>query len=452
MSIGRIFDISRRSLATYQRALDVTSHNISNANNLDYSRQQVTFSAEKPDVANGKLWGTGVTLNDVARVRNALVDNQLRANNQNYYSNDEKSQLLSQIEGLFNEPSDTGVAGLTTAFFNSWQELAVTPNSMALRYNVIRSADKLASKVQSINEGFDTLKTDIFNEMKSKIDTLNNTLSNIQSLNAQIFEQKTLGYNPNDLLDQRDKAIDELSQMVNINVSYDSSNTANISVGGTFAVDRSNVNTFSMKEVNGKLTLVSGAEETNAQINGGSLNALINVYSTDIPKYQNQLDDYLKAMINSVNDLHIQGSTIDVPPQTGIKFFNDFQSGKLSVNELIKNDPKKIAISQDGTAGNAVIGQSIADLASADILNGTTLSNNFSNLMSQLGTDKLTADQTSASSILVIQQLATQKASYSGVSIDEEMTNVIKFQRSYDASAKLIKVADDMLQTLLNMV
>jgi len=452
MSIGRIFDISRRSLATYQRALDVTSHNIANADNTNYSRQIVSFSAEKPNASNGTLLGFGVTMDDVQRAKNNLVENQIRANNTYYSTNDEKSQLLTQIEGLFGEPSDTGVSNLTTSFLNSWQELAVTPNSMSLRYNVIRSANQLSSKIQSISQGLDTLKTDILDETKAKVDLLNTTLTNIQSLNAQIFEQKNLGYTPNDLMDKRDAAINDLSKMANISVSYDASNTANISVGGVFAVDKSNVNTFSMKVIDGEMTLVSGSQELKAQLNGGTLSSMMDVYSNSIPEYQTKLDDYVNALVTSVNNLHTKGSTLDTPPQTGIKFFDDYKSGKLQVNSQIINNPNKIAISADGTSGNGTIAQSIADLSSANILNGTTLSNNYSNMISQLGTETLTAQQNADSGNLILQQLEQQKASYSGVSVDEEMTNVIKFQRSYDASAKLIKVADDMLQTLLNMV
>lgn len=452
MSIGRIFDISRRSLATYQRALDVTSHNIANADNTDYSRQIVRFSTEKPDAANGKLWGFGVTLDDVQRAKNNLVENQIRSNNTYYATNDEKSQLLSQIEGLFDEPSDTGVASLTTSFLNSWSELAVTPNSMSLRYNVIRSANQLSSKVQSISQGLDTLKTDILTETKAKVELLNNSLKNIQSLNAQIFEQKNLGYVPNDLMDKRDAAINDLSKMVNITVTYDATNSANISVGGVFALDKSNVNSFSMKVIDGKMALVTGNPESKAQINGGSLSSLMDVYSNTIPGYQTKLDDYVNALVTGVNNLHTQGSTLDDPPQTGIKFFNDYQSGKLTINSQILDDPNKIAISSDGTSGNGTIAQSIADLSKATLLNGTTLSSFYSNTISQLGTERLTAQQSADAGDLILQQLEQQKAAYSGVSVDEEMTNVIKFQRSYDASAKLIKVADDMLQTLLNMV
>lgn len=452
MGISRLFDISVRSMQAYQQAMDVTAHNIANSSNPDYSRQQVTFSTEIPEKLQGFIWGAGVKIDQVLRVRDQLTDQQIRANNQDYYNNTEKSSIQAQAEVLFSEPSDLGISTLMDTFFSSWSQLAVTPNSSALRQQVISSAQNLASKVDAVYSGLNSIKSDLLNDANSKVDELNGLVKQVQTLNAQIFESSATGASPNDLLDQRDKVIDQLSQLANINVTYDDSNTAIISVGGVFAADRANFTTFHVTENDGKMGLSTDNNEFTASLNGGELYAITDSYSNSIPEYQDKLNQVMSTLSDSVNNLHMSGYSVGNPPQTGIKFFDSYQDGKLVINQDILNDPNNIAVSADGTEGNGDIALSIADLSSAKLLNGSSLADNYNSLVSEVGNNKLSADQLSSATNLVLQQLQQQKSSYSGVSIDEEMTNTIKFQRSYDASAKLITVADDMLQTILGLV
>lgn len=452
MGLSRIFDISRRSMAVYQNALDATAHNISNSSNPDYSRQQVKLSTEKAEFSGGFLWGTGVKYDSVERVRNSLTDAQIRTNNQKNSESSRRNELLGQVEQLFSEPSDSGLSSLMNGFFNSWQELSVTPNSMPLRYNVLRAAEKISDKTQSIYENLDLIKTDIMNEMKTKVDTLNNYLEQVQSLNAQIFSFKTSGGNANDLMDQRDQVIDQLSKMANITVSTDSNNSVTVSVGGVFAVDQANVTKFKISEDPGGLSLVSEKGETTALLTGGDLYALSDVYSHEIPGYQASIDKLCSTFVDQVNNVHKKGYSLENPPGTGIDFFEGYSAGVIKINSQISGNPLKIAASGDGTSGNSTIAVQIAELSGKALISGSTLNDFYSSLISEIGSKKSLAEQSTDSTDLVLQQLQTQKQSYSGVSVDEEMTNIIKYQKAYEASAKMIKVADDLLQTILNMV
>ncbi|MFO7445046.1 MAG: flagellar hook-associated protein FlgK [Ignavibacteriaceae bacterium] len=451
MGISRIFDLSRRSMATYQRALDITAHNIANASNPEYSRQQVVFSTENPEITGGFVWGAGIKLDSIQRVRNSLTDAQIRTNYQGYHDNKQRTDLLGQVEQLFTEPSELGLSNLMSNFFNSWDQLAVTPNSIPLRSNVVNAAEQVAIKVRSVVEGLDIIRSDILKDAKSKVDSVNNYIRQVQSLNKQIFESEKIGNSAGDLLDRRDTILDELSKLVNLTISYDKDNTASVSIGGVFAADRSNFVEFTLEENGGKLSIESvGGAKVN--ISGGEMFALTETYSKYIPEYRNKVDSIISSMVEAVNAEHTKGYSIHSPALTGIKFFEDYESGNLKVSQDIIDDPKLIAVSADGTNGNGGIALNIGALISKQILNGTSLSDNYSSLISKIGNDVLKATQIMESSQLVVQQLENQKSSYSGVSIDEEMANVIKFQKSYEASAKLIKVADEMLETLLQMV
>lgn len=452
MGISRIFDISRRSLATYQKALNVTAHNIANAANPYYSRQRAILSTEKPEKGATFIWGSGIKMDTIERIRSKLIESQILTNNQDYYNHSKQSQLLSQIEQVFTEPSEIGISNLMNEFFNAWDELAVGPNSIPLRTNVIHSAENLAIKVDRINTDFDVIKTDVFNEFRDLTDTVNSYLKQINSLNAQIYQFKSVGQSPNDLLDTRDKLINELSQYANIRVSYDTKNSAILSFGGVFAVDGTSYIQLEIDNVYGSLGLKVKDTVTEVKLTGGELFGLSEIYTSKIPAYQNKIDTLFSTFVGQINSVHSAGFSLDAVPQTGIDFFDEYNNGKLVINSDILNDPLKISASGDGTGGNGDIAVQIAGMADEKVIEGSSFHSYYSGLISKMGNDKLSSDRNSEATSLVVAQLKEQRSSNSGVSIDEEMTDIIKFQRIYEASAKLIQIADEMLQTIMQMV
>ena len=452
MGVSRIFDISQSSLAAYQQALNITSNNIANASNPDYSRQTPVLSTAKSQSNGTLIFGSGVNLDYIQRQRDTLVDSQIRANNQKYSDNSKRSDILGQIEQLFGEPSDLGLSNVMDSFFNSWSAASVSPNSSALRMNVVTSAQNLATKVKDIYEGITEAKSSLMSDAKNTITTINSYLKQILDLNNQIIAGSLNNQQPSDLLDQRDSVIDSLSKLVNINVTTDSSNGVMVSIGGTLAVDKNMVNEFQLKEVNGNLSLTTGTDSFSTNVTGGELFAIKEIYSKTIPSYLTQINDVMVSLSDSVNQLHATGFTNATPTQTGLNFFDGYNEGILTINQDIVRDPNKIALSKDGTSGNGDIATKIAELSSAKLLNGATLADNYGSLISEVGTQKQFSDQMAQANQLVLQQLEQQKSSVSGVSLDEEMANVLKFQRSYEASAKMIKIGDEMLQTILSMV
>ena len=452
MALTKIFDISSRSLAVYRRALEVTSHNIVNSANPNYSRQRVMFSTETSNFTAGLVWGNGVKIADVSRIRDRLVDVHITSTNQKFSDSNKQSQLVGDIENIFSEPSDLGISNLMTTFFNSFNELAVSPNSVPLRTNILNAANNLSAKVGSINQSLTSLKTDIRQEFQQNVNSVNSILKQLHQINYEQYSNSYSGAPVNDLLDKRDALVDELSNLVNVSVVYDSSNSAVISIGGALAVDRLHAAEFVAEEVNGKLNLKVKDGSYPVVLTGGELNALSQVYSKKIPTYQAKLDSVINSLVEAVNSEHVNGYTISDPQETGLNFFEGYVNGELIINSEINEDPNKIAISEDGTEGNGEIALRIAQLTDVKLLDGYTLQESYSSMINGLGNDGMLQSNYTQANQLVLDELGQLKASQSGVSVDEEMTNVLKFQRSYEASAKLIKVADDMLQTILNMV
>ena len=452
MALTKIFDISSRSLAVYRRALEVTSHNIVNSANPNYTRQRILFETETSNFTAGIVWGNGVKIADVLRVRDGLVDSHIIGTNQKYSDSNRQSQLVGDVEKIFSEPSDLGISNLMTTFFNGFNELAVSPNSVPLRTNILNAANNLSAKVTSINQSLNSLKLDIKQEFQQKVNSVNSILKQIHQINYEQFSNAYNGAPVNDLLDQRDALVDQLSNLVNIHVVYDNTNSAVISIGGALAVDRIHAAEFVAEEVNGKLNLKVKDGTYPIVLTGGELNALSQVYSKKIPAYLQKLDAVINKLVEAVNGEHVNGYTISDPQETGLNFFEGYVNGELIINPEIVDDPNKIAISLDGTEGNGEIALRIAQLTDAKLLDGNTLQESYSSMINGLGNDGMLQNNYTQANQMVLDELGQLRASQSGVSVDEEMTNVLKFQRTYEASAKLIAIADEMLQTILSMV
>ncbi|MCK9279904.1 MAG: flagellar hook-associated protein FlgK [Melioribacteraceae bacterium] len=464
MGIGRLLDISVRTMATYQNALDVTSNNISNAGNSEYTRQKVLLSTE---VTQGGI-GMGVKLQDVQRIKNNLVDSQIRKYQSSLSDSSLRSEILQQVESVIAEPSDTGLSFYINDFFNSWSELSSNPNSPQLRSQIVQKGQRMSDRFSEVFEGFDSVQTLLQKEATTTAGEINNSLKLINELNQKIFETESRGMNASDLKDKRDSQIDNLSSLVNINVHQNKQGAAIITIGGVHGADLNVANSFEIDFIDGQMKLVSQTDSTaTVQLSGGDMYAIADLYSNKLPSYKDQLGQLAQVIVNKVNDTHKTGFTLaqNGISKTNIPFFgemtpdgtvvNSFVSGKMRINTSIFNDPRNIAVSSSGANdGNGDIAVALANLNEATIgeLNGRTILDSYSGILSDFGMEKSKSDSTIESNELIIHQLTTQKAAYSGVSLDEEMANVIKFQRSYEASAKLVRVADEMMQVVLNMV
>ncbi len=452
MSISKLLNISQRSLFVYQKALEVTSNNIANASDPNFSRQRVDFSALQANTAETLAVGDGVEISDIKRLRDQFTENQIIAYTQSDSYNEKKAELLSNLESVLSEPSDLGLSNLLGEFFNSWEELSVNPENAQLRTNVVQSAENLSNKLKNIYDGFTTLRGDLEEQAVENVDLLNKYVSEIKTLNDEIFRLGVTDSNSNALLDRRDELILELSNIANINVSYDSDNMANITIGGVYAVDRYYSAQFKVVEDNGNLSIQTVDGISKLKLTKGSLGAIVETANTTIPGYLSYLDTVGNSIVENVNSIHESGYTNTEPPLTGIKFFDSYDKGNLVINSNIKSDVNFIATSADGTNGNNDIALQIAELSNAKIINGQSLVTSYSNFVSGIGNTISMCKLNNESNSLVLQQLEQQKSSYSGVSLDEEMTNVLQFQKSYEAAAKLIKVADELFEILLNAV
>lgn len=480
-------EMSRQALAVQQSALYTTGHNISNANTEGYSRQRVNLEAmngfpyasrNRPNIP-GQM-GTGVEAGSVQRIRNQFLDNQFRSENNSSGYWTERANALSRMENVMNEPSDSGLSKTMNQFWQSLQDLAVNPDNAGARSVVLQRGHALADTFNYLSSSMSTIRSDLSNQIDTTVKNANSLIDSIDNLNAQIKNLETHGYDANDLYDKRDVLLDELSGIVNIKVSYDNSHAKNRAdgvakveilndsgdpiatlvdgVGGT--VNHIETPQYNEGEEN-DLTVIEDIQVNGESIlsSKGSLSGLVDSYGYmegeegvrvrvgDYPEMMNRLDELAYAVATSFNEIHSDGDS-------GVPFFADLtgEKGAAGAISVILEDYEDINASADGEAGNGDRASTLADIFTNanGLLDGTSINDYYGSIIGDLGVKAEQANTMQENTMTLQHQVQNQRHSISAVSLDEEMSNMIKFQHAYNAAARGMTTMDEMIDTIIN--
>lgn len=502
-------EIANRALQTQQGAVNVTGQNISNANTTGYSRQIANIQATTPwistDFGNTISVGSGSTIASITRARDAFVDSQFRSetSQQQYWGT--KQTALESVQSLANEPTDTGLSNDMTQFWTAWSNLASNPEDSGARTVVNGSAATLVDSLHNMSQQISTLQQDQDSAVRTQIHQINVDAQQIADLNKQIKVAQINGDNPNDLEDKRDSLVDDLSKIVGVQVVQTLDPTVtnrqvynySIVIGDASAspaqtlVDGSAVHLLQEPTAAGTdgkpFATVNWADGTNSgnpdtygnTVNlgtqMGTLLASIEVRGDAngqngyLSKIQSQYDTLAQGIATAVNTLEKTGQCLD--GSAGGDFFtasdgtSAITASNITVNPTISADPSKIAAATYNasgvSAGDGSVAQAIASLASgwsalqnlvpavSAPVSGTSFTDYYSANISQLGEDVTAATNTKSNEDALVSSLSNQRQSVSGVSLDEEMTNLIKYQNSYSAAARVVTTMDDMLNTIV---
>ncbi|WP_339833082.1 flagellar hook-associated protein FlgK [Paenibacillus sp. FSL R7-0272] len=499
-------ETAKRSLFAQTTALSTTGHNVANANTEGYSRQKVNMQASIPmepfaflhSTAPGQL-GTGVEFDSITRVREKFLDDQYRNENTNFGSWSIQRDTLEKLEAIVNEPSKTGFRTVMDNFYKSWSDLSKNPEDVTARRIVKETTLALTDAMNQISRQLDSLSQDLDSNIAVKGNEIQGYLGNIANLNSAIVKVESLGDNANDLRDQRDLMADKLSKIMNITVTDTPQgyqvqmNGQELVTGGAVqaTVDSAFLNnaytagTLTNGEVHGMIrsrdTLVSDYRKQMDDLANTLANGDIDITipagsvlpennSLGLTGAARTLTSDLKVTVKGLNGLHQLGYSMDGTNNGGLPFFTAagggtaITAGNISLNAEILADPNKIATSLRTTTasgtetvikGNNTLANLIANLKdtpmkSADGLSSATIGAQFSAIVGQLGVQSQEAARQTSNSEFLVQQVDTRRQSVSGVSLDEEMGNMIKFQHAYSASARFMTTFDQLLDKLIN--
>ncbi len=452
--LSLILETATRALEAQQVGLGVTSHNVANATTPGYSRQRAAFVPTNPLPQPYGLLGTGVAIASISRLRDDFIDSQTRDVNQSLSDATMQNQILNQVQSTFNEPSDTALSGTLAQFFNAWQDLSVNPEDSSSRNAVVQRGVLLADSFHSLSSGLTQLRTSLAADVTSKITKINTLTSELSKLDLQITSATAAGQEANDAMDQRDEKLQELSGLIKINVSYDTRGSMTVATGGMVIASGAGSVDLTSSVAGNQIVVNTAFGGPPLSVTGGELAGVLDQYNTAIPNTLAQLDQAAGALITRMNQLHEAGYGLGTPPSTGTAFFTGTTAADIDVNAAVQSNTNLIAASSDGTPGDNTNALALAGVQTEKLLNGNSVSvgDFYNGIVSALGSAVNSTSDTTTQQQSVLTGLQNQQDSVAGVSIDEEMTNMITFQKGYAAAAKLVTTVNTMFDTILQMV
>jgi flagellar hook-associated protein 1 FlgK len=448
-------EIARKALSTYQLAISIYGNNIANVNTPGFSRRRPLLEEGETAVLSFGRVGLGVDIKAIGRMRDRFLDSGYWQENGSYGKYEALDRNLAQIEMAFLEPSDSGLGTVLSDFWDGWQELANQPESITSRTLVAGRASSLCDALNHLSGRLDTMRESLNLEVEGIVDEINSLAGKIAFLNGKIVEAEASGSEAGDLRDQRDLLLDDLSNLAEVRTSESADGSVSVKIGTEALVERTDtVSLGTVKRGDGGIRVTDitlGAGARVIHVTGGKLAGLLECRDRVIPRYMSQLDEIAKTIVERVNEVHRAGYGLD--GSTGRNFFDPagLTASTIRVSQSILDDGTLIAASSDGTSGSNANALAIADIRLEGLFGaeGATCEEFYSSLIGDLGIEASRATDEKNGQELLLTEINTRRESVKGVSIDEEMTNLVASQHAYQAAVKLVSVIDELMNTLM---
>ncbi|MFN7906303.1 MAG: flagellar hook-associated protein FlgK [Pseudobdellovibrionaceae bacterium] len=464
--ISAMMDVGKRSLSNSQSALQTVAHNIANKSTEGYSRQRVELMTNQPITSGNLQIGMGARAGVITRTNNPWLEKQIQRENTSLGFMDTQAEALGRVEQVYNEQVNKGLNQYMTDFFNGFRELSNNPESLSSRTVVRESAVSLANDFKRVTEQLNDVQNDLDGQIQTTVEEVNQMAKEVASLNEKIQMVEVQGIPSNDERDRRDMLLKKIGERIEVSWSEGKDGMVTCSAGGTgILVSGTSVNPLKATRAgeNDRMEIHYRSSDTaswfniTAQIKGGKVGGAIDIRDRVVGDLLGHVDNMAYTLAKEVNKAHIEG--FDKTGKPGVLFFDmpeqkSGAAGVLKVNTTVLNDVGRIAAA---SAPNAPGDNAIANLVSAlqyrEVMdNGkATFDDYYNTQVGQIGTIAQRAVKTQESQRNIISQLSNIRESISGVSLDEETTKMIEFQKAYDASARVIKTADEMFDTVLNL-
>lgn len=465
------FNSAVSGLLASQRAIYVTNHNIDNANTEGYSRQEALQRATSPMYLPGiGFLGTGTEIYDIIRHRDSYIDFKYWNENAPTGEWNVKRETLVELENLFGEPSDSSFRKYMDEFFSSLEDLSKNPSDYSYRAAVREKAKALTMHIRETAERLDNLMEETDFSISTKVNQINNIADQIKNLNEQIYSLELDGTKANDLRDRRELLVDQLSEIINVQVSESDDGKFRVGIGGMALVDHIYVNELKYEAKDSSKPdekEVMWENGNSLKFKSGELKGLIDVLYSDgeestyrgIPFYKEKLNTFARQLISKVNDVHRNGYGLNGSYEK--EFFTGEDANTISLSDAILDNLDNIAAAYvekgefNGEAeNNKNLLKLIALRENKKFFEGGnsqgTPDDFIKSILSNLSVDSQQASRMSDTQGLIMDNIVQKRDSESGVELNEEMTNMIKYQHSYNAAARMITTIDAILNVTIN--
>ena len=464
-------NIGEQSLYATRQGVDTASHNIANANVEGYSRQRVNIQTRNPNFSHGVVIGSGSYVKDITRSHNQFIEKQINRAHQISGEASARFEGLKTLESVFSPELSSGVSDEMTNFFNSMQDLSLSPEDIAIRTAVRENARNVVGSFKHVDSEIRQRRLDLNDIVVQECSEINTRLQGISKLNLQIQEiEVSPGAFANDLRDQRDLILRELTEKIHIN-SYEDE-FGNFCVRGPediILIDRgysSEIRVAASEKNAGfadlMVTDTEGGHKRNItrQLDGGRLKGLIDVRDNVCMDLLNKNNDMAAKFATRINEVHSKGFGImEYEESTGRNFFKPIDNIGAAARDMELSDDimdSIEAISVAGTpmaVGDNIVANEMLGLKHEKMMDGgkSNLVEYYANYVGNLGIEINRTTQMKETNDLVVSDLQSQREAVSGVSLDEEAVSLMKWQSNFTASSKVITTVDEMLDTVLGL-
>jgi flagellar hook-associated protein 1 len=435
-----------------QGALEATTNNVANINTPGYSRQVANLVSSEPIVVDPLTLGTGVTLRSVDSIRDPILESRIQQETQTQGQLGALVSALDQTQVNFTSGSgDIGTA--ITNFFNSVNQLSSNPTDLSVRQGVLTAAGNLATSFNNTANNLTQQQTSLDLSVVQTVGQINQLTQQIAQLNGQISNLQNVGESAGSFVDQRQQAIDQLSSLVDVSViRSDNTVTLTTANGAPLVIGQKSFQLQTQTNAAGLHNVFSQGADITGSITSGQLGGTLQARDQQIPAIQTQLDTLASGLATAVNT--VQAGGFDLKGVAGTNLFNPppaSGTGAAASLSVAITDPALIAASSDGTVGSNGNAEAMYALSTRAVISGQNPTDYYSGIVFNVGNDVANASAEQNASGLVLQQLNDQRASISGVSLDQEAANLVRYQNAYSAAAQVITAINSMMQTVINM-
>lgn len=466
MSDFYAMNIALTSLYAQRLGMETTGNNIANANTEGYSRQRVRMASQGNPGATSMFsnvlrGGGGVDSQDILRIRDEFLLQRSYQEHGTQSSYTMADEVYGRVEQIISEPGDQGIQSLMNDFWAGWHDVMNTPDDLSARQQLIERSLTLTNAFNATTVKLDDLEIDLQSRMEAAVTEVNDKATQVGQLNESIRIATLSGTNANDLMDRRDGIVKELAEKLGVTTRTGEYNQVTVLLGGSTLVNGNAVMALAYDDTGPTTAIEWAVNGTAASISSGEMGAMLTAVNTTIPGLQTDLDTIAAQLASDVNTQHQLGYDLTSPapappapdpPPNGVEFFSaavpPFTAANITVNSAIVANANLVAAS---SATGARLNGTNAKLVAALSTSSGGADEIYRTFVTDLGVQAQSAERRKSVQTAITGQVDSAMQTDGGVSLDEEMANMVSYQRAYEAASRFLKSIDEMLTDLLRL-